>query len=126
MKTLRLFLCGLAASCVLPSCVYDDYPYGYSSVTYNRPSYYSYGSPYYGASYYSYGSPGYARYSPYYPYGSGYIYRTSPPRTYVTNRYMTPLGSRTYVSGYPLNPYMSVGAYGYIPPTPRPAPWPLR
>lgn len=97
MKTLRLFLCGLVAACVLSSCVYDDYPYGYSSVTHNRPSYYSYGSPYYGASYYSYGSPTY-RSSPYYPYGSGYIYRTSPPRTYVTNRYMRRLWARERMS----------------------------
>ncbi len=116
MKTLRLFLCGMVALLALASCAYDDYPGGYSTVTYQTetPSY-------------RYRTVGATRLSPYYPYGSGYIYRTSAPRTYVTNRYVTPVGTtRTYVQGYPVNPYMSVGGYGYVPPAPRLDPWPLR
>lgn len=112
MKTFRLSLCGMAALLALASCAYDDYPGGYSTVTSRAetPSY-------------RYRIVGATRVSPYYPYGSGYIYRTSAPRTYVTNRYVGT--TRTYLPGYAVNPYVSVGGYGYVPPAPRLDPWPL-
>jgi hypothetical protein len=113
MKTFSLLACSLAMACVLPSCVYDDY--GYTSVGYSSPRYVTTYPSYVGPTYYR---TGYSSFnSP---------YRTYYPRTYTTSRYLAPVGTRTYVSGYPLHPYMSVGGYGYIPPTPRPEPWPLR
>jgi len=119
MNPLRLFACGLAAACALSSCAYDAYPYGYRTVGYSSPRYVNTCPTHVGRSYSSYGSP---------YVGSGYGYRTSYPRTYTTNRYLAPVTTRTYAPGYPYlqSRHMSVGGYGYLPPTPRPAPWPLR
>lgn len=117
MKTSRLFVCGLAAVYALSSCVYDDHPYGYRTVGYSSPRYVTAYPSYVGPSYYRVGSP---------YVGSSYGYRTYYPSTYTSGRYVAPVTTRTYVSGYPLRRHMSVGGYGYLPPAPRPAPWPLR
>lgn len=121
MKTLSLIACCLTLAGVLASCEYDDRPYGYTSAGYRTPhninTYSSYTAPtYYGTRYYRYDSPYYSG-----PYG----FRTSYPRTYTSNRYQVPVITRSYVAD-PLSRHMSVGGYGYLPPAPRPAPWPLR
>jgi hypothetical protein len=102
-------------ACGLASCDYGQ-PYGYSSVGYSSPRYVttypSYAAPtYYPTGYTSYGSP---------------YYSTAYPTYYPSTRYMMPVTTQTYVSGYPQSRYMSVGGYGYVPPVPRPDPWPLR
>jgi hypothetical protein len=53
-------------------------------------------------------------------------HRTTYPGTYTSDRYVVPTRTQTVVSGYPPDRYMSVGGYGYVPPAPRTAPWPLR
>jgi hypothetical protein len=115
MKTLSLLSCSLMVACGLASCDYGQ-PYGYSSVGYSSPRYVttypSYAAPtYYPTGYTSYGSP---------------YYSTAYPTYYPSTRYMMPVTTQTYVSGYPQSRYMSVGGYGYVPPVPRPDPWPLR
>ncbi len=122
MKTLSLLSCSLTVACALASCDYGG-PYGYSSVGYSSPRYVtthrSYAAPTsYQTGYSSYGSP---YYSP-----PTYGYSTAYPSTYPSTRYMTPVTTQTYVAGYPQSRYMSVGGYGYVPPAPRPDPWPLR
>ncbi|MFN0077381.1 MAG: hypothetical protein ACKVY0_12995 [Prosthecobacter sp.] len=118
MKTFPLLASSLTIACALASCGYDNRPYGYTPAGYSSPGYVT---TYRAAAVPSYYGSGYSGYN-----ASTYSYRSSYPGTYTSNRHLAPGYTQTYVSGYPQDRHMSVGGYGYVPPAPRPAPWPLR